>query len=91
MPEVKGKKYPYTPEGIAAAEEAEGSTFYLKSDIKGKQYKILRTLMEQDEEGKFERYIIEDEEGKEKDEIEKMIHTLNTLTSWVEEMRIEND
>ena len=31
MPEVKGKKYPYTPEGIAAAEEAKGSTFYLKS------------------------------------------------------------
>ena len=31
MPEVKGKKYPYTPEGIAAAEEAKRSTFTLKS------------------------------------------------------------
>ena len=31
MPEVKGKKYPYTPEGVAAAEEAKRSTFTLKS------------------------------------------------------------
>ena len=30
---------------------------------------------------------IEDETGKEKEEIEKLIHTLNTLTSWIEEYR----
>jgi len=35
----------------------------LKTDIKGKQYKILRTLMEQDDEGTFARYVIEDENG----------------------------
>ena len=35
----------------------------LKTDIKGKSYKKLRTLMEQDDEGTFARYIIEDGEG----------------------------
>ena len=34
---------------------------------------------------------VDDETGKERDEIEKLIHTLNTLTSFVEDLREEND
>ena len=37
---------------------------YLKSAIKGNDYKILRTLMDQDSDGEFGRYIIEDADGK---------------------------
>jgi len=34
---------------------------------------------------------VEDETGKEKDSIEKVIHTLNTLTSMIEDTKIDNN
>jgi len=34
---------------------------------------------------------VEDETGEDKEKIEKVIHTLNTLTSMIEETSLEND
>ena len=75
----------------------------MKEDILVEMIRYFEVLLLQKKDwssGEIELYMLiddekvitlEDEEGKEKDEIEKLIHTLNTLTSWVEEMRIGND